>query len=304
MIFYGFAENLVVTDKFQKITIDNNFYLIPYRSQNRGVKYYLSSHNQKRIFSSWPILIYKLPGPETRSHGLWLPWEKMRRFAIAVRLATAKDCDCTVWFGLNDNGQPLKESIWGARLKNFDSFSLHDEKSHVDRKQLNIAKKLFKNIDLVDTQKDYTRLKNALTFYEYGYDEGAFIFKLINLFITLESLFSDDDKEISFKIALRVSWFLSPRDKVKRRELFNNLKKMYNLRSRLLHGDDFEKAAAKLHVSKNSYSYLSEALPQLSLIVTKVLFEIFIDKNKVAVFNASSQSEKRKLDSYLYELVF
>jgi hypothetical protein len=58
---------------------------------------------------------------------------------------------------------------------------------------------------------------------------------LLDLVIALEALFSGKGQEIGYSLALRCSYFLEP-DFQKRKEIFSQLRNMYEVRSSIVHG--------------------------------------------------------------------
>jgi hypothetical protein len=59
---------------------------------------------------------------------------------------------------------------------------------------------------------------------------------VIQLFIALESLLTTGDQEVTYKLAHRFAW-LSTDDPNKRFEIFNKIKKGYDIRSKTVHGE-------------------------------------------------------------------
>jgi hypothetical protein len=61
----------------------------------------------------------------------------------------------------------------------------------------------------------------------------------VELFIALESLFTTDNNEVSYKLANRMAWFCYPESSKERFEMFTLVKKGYNIRSKVVHGQKF-----------------------------------------------------------------
>jgi hypothetical protein len=203
---------------------------------------------------------------------------------------------------------PFKDGYWKNPIRKEESFKI-EELIHINSKDFNKFKKIFFQIDNVlgNNYFYYTKLKNALDFYKIRLnDEEANLERLMYSFIILESLFSDnDDKDnISFKIRIRTSYFIS-RDKEKRKKIFENLKDLYSLRSDLLHGgavyDRVQKKASKRETS--SYAYWESTLNELDLIIRKVFNKILTDKNLTEIFNAKTDGEQKKLSKFLNDIV-
>ncbi len=88
---------------------------------------------------------------------------------------------------------------------------------------------------------------------------------IIDFVTALEALLLRDDKELSYKLALRGARYVAS-DATERRQVFRDLRDLYNTRSGLLHG------AAKLHDS--GYESLRQRARQLtSRLLVKALRE-------------------------------
>lgn len=75
--------------------------------------------------------------------------------------------------------------------------------------------------------------------------------RFIGFTTCLESFFCTSRNEITFQLASRVAWFLSPDDYGERRKIFTMVKSLYKLRSEIVHGvkyshDKVEKNESKL----------------------------------------------------------
>jgi len=88
----------------------------------------------------------------------------------------------------------------------------------------------------------------AIDRYHLYFDRDSVTDRAIDLMIVLESLFSDDNEAIAYKIALRAA-FLIEHEAAKRKALFGFLKKAYGERSHIVHGKKgsnwFEKTEAE-----------------------------------------------------------
>lgn len=91
----------------------------------------------------------------------------------------------------------------------------------------------FKQIKL----ESYPTLNLALRRFNFAQERDELIDKIIDYFIAFEALFlkEEERQELSYRFALRASHFLE-KDKTKRIETFNFLKKAYTLRSKIVHG--------------------------------------------------------------------
>jgi hypothetical protein len=62
----------------------------------------------------------------------------------------------------------------------------------------------------------------------------------LSLSICLESLFSLGNEELTFQLAARIGWLLHPNEAKSRMGIFKMMKDIYNLRSKIVHGDAYK----------------------------------------------------------------
>lgn len=91
-----------------------------------------------------------------------------------------------------------------------------------------------KNYSRVSTLDDeaYSNALYCLATYRWHSMPRA---RLAMLWAGIEGLFKVDS-EISFRVSLYVAHFLEPSDQLRRRNIFENVRKLYSLRSRAVHG--------------------------------------------------------------------
>jgi hypothetical protein len=69
--------------------------------------------------------------------------------------------------------------------------------------------------------------------------------RLIDLFISLESLFSRDEQSLEHRISSKVSFLIG--DGKNNKKLYSFLKILYSIRSRIVHGDTYERELRKIN---------------------------------------------------------
>lgn len=130
-------------------------------------------------------------------------------------------------------------------VEKFPSFS-KSEKSHIPKKisivetmnGLDKTIPLFeKVIKIIERKKNCPQLCVALILYYESLKTLPSWQNFLNLITALEALFSDGTAEIRYKIALRTALFAET-EFSKRKDLFENLKKLYAERSKLVHGGE------------------------------------------------------------------
>jgi len=104
-------------------------------------------------------------------------------------------------------------------------------------------------------------------------------------FVTcLESLFCTSRSEITFQVASRMAWLLSPDDFKKRSEIFAKVKSLYNLRSAIVHG------------TKYSTAQIDEVEPDLIDLTKRAFRKILSSDN---VYNLFRHDDQKICNKYL-----
>ena len=88
----------------------------------------------------------------------------------------------------------------------------------------------------------YTKVKNALRRFDMGgFGRELPEDRLIDFWVALEALFAKDDEtqELTYKFAIRIAHFIG-NDRDDRKRLFDQLRKAYGVRSRIVHGSQPE----------------------------------------------------------------
>ena len=119
---------------------------------------------------------------------------------------------------------------------------------------------------VIDKTHKLSRMHNALYFLYRGFFSKHWIDSFIFLTSTLESLFSKEDRgEATKTICLRVSKFLASKEGYS----YKDIEKLYNIRSRLLHGNIKADFSADENLKK---------LHDLELVVIKCMREMLDNK--------------------------
>lgn len=130
------------------------------------------------------------------------------------------------------------------------------------------AEHLLPRLEPFHAPEEFSRVGNALLFYRNGYNSDNADLALISFTTCLESLFSTMEQELSFRLSLRVATFLAD-ESTKRREIFEESKEVYRVRSKVVHG-------AKIHKkSETAAIYLVEGVvPQAERLARKSLTKV------------------------------
>jgi hypothetical protein len=118
-------------------------------------------------------------------------------------------------------------------------------------------------------------LGNAVTYYRRSTQAETIEEQLIDLVISLESLFTLDVQELRYRLSLRTSYLLYPQDKMGRKEVFNSVYSAYDLRSKILHKGT--------PLNREDHMVVSNVRQVVrdSIFTLVMLRQVFGDKNKL-----------------------
>ena len=92
--------------------------------------------------------------------------------------------------------------------------------------------------------------------------------RIIDQMIAFESLYLGDIQELTYKLALRVALLLGKRGN-KRETIFNNMKKAYKYRSRIVHGDTQVSREELRGIIHKSEDYLRQSMRRFLSLLSK-----------------------------------
>lgn len=100
------------------------------------------------------------------------------------------------------------------------------------------------------------------------------------LSIAIESLYSYDSTEVAHKIAENLAWFLKPSNCDERKKYYDNFKRFYDARSRIVHGDDPHRLL-KDGKAEEIYYFVLDVIREtlLKALGREEVLEIFKDKD-------------------------
>lgn len=125
-------------------------------------------------------------------------------------------------------------------------------------------------------KKGNERLLRSVIFWDLSSCSGNFERKAVETFTCLETLFTTDSTEITYKLANRIAWFMGKNLK-SRKDIFNKVRAGYRIRSKVVHGEKFVETSdlpAIQDVHKLARSVI------LKIFGDSLLFEKFELKNK------------------------
>jgi hypothetical protein len=107
--------------------------------------------------------------------------------------------------------------------------------SNLSMAEIEAADRLVPRLEPFHAAEKFSRVGNAALFYRNGYNSDNPDLALLSFTTCLESLFSSVEQELSFRLSLRVAAFLAD-ENAKRREVFDQAKEVYRIRSKVVHG--------------------------------------------------------------------
>lgn len=114
-------------------------------------------------------------------------------------------------------------------------------------------------------------LESAIKRFNYGLQSLNFEDMVIDFMIALESLFGDEG-EITHKISIRIA-LLFGQNEFDTECIRNFVKKMYGLRSKIVHGDDVGKALQKINITENRAKDRLSSIARNSIVAYLYLIE-------------------------------
>jgi hypothetical protein len=107
-------------------------------------------------------------------------------------------------------------------------------------------------------------LDEALSRFNSAYQGGAED-RLIDQMIAFESLYIADDKELTYKLALRTAFFLGRR----RSKIFSEMKKAYDLRGQIVHSNKKVERTKLEETIPKTEEYLHQSLRRFLCLLTQ-----------------------------------
>jgi len=148
----------------------------------------------------------------------------------------------------------LWQSSYGKRVVSDSAYELANKDAIEFKKFWN----KFKNLNI----KNYPFLDVAIRRFNFSYDKGLPEDKLIDFITTFEALFLPEKDELSYRLALRCAYFLGE-NKKRRAEIFKMIKKAYDVRSRIIHGESPQSKSIKKILNKLNLHSLGELSMQM-----------------------------------------
>lgn len=120
---------------------------------------------------------------------------------------------------------------------------------------------LFQNIRGYRISNIIEKIEIALSRFHSSY-HGDIEDRLIDQIIAFESLLLGNEQELTYKLALRTAFLLRTR-KDFRNKIFTNMKKAYNYRSKIVHGDNPPNRKILGGIVPNTENYLRQSIKKI-----------------------------------------
>lgn len=170
-----------------------------------------------------------------------------------------------------ENGRvTMSGSLDSPRPSNF----VEDEK--LTKTDIRVVQKIINNIKSISSGNQ--RVLRAFHFLDSSTCSNSFEHKVVDLFISLESLFTVENEETTYRLANRMAWFLNGTNSLVRVTIFDKVKKAYRIRSKVVHGQKFVE---------------SEELPlinELHSIARDIILTIFLHKRLLKMFSENDEN--------------
>lgn len=162
----------------------------------------------------------------------------------------------TIRLGIEAPAEFLKwQPIADQRYELPDYLPLLGKKYTLNRNEIPRFQKFFRKFSYMYETNETFRV--CINRFNYANDIDLYSTdKLIDYMIAFESLYLNDNLELGYKLSVRVACFLG-RDKKEKEQIFKEIKKAYDIRSRMVHGRTFNiNAPIKFEKRKVSFEEL------------------------------------------------
>ena len=199
--------------------------------------------------------------------------------SFALRLATGIPFDIPFWFDVSENDNIL--GIGRTSIRTYRSWPRYQypiDKGITIRNINHIIPHLPSLVEKYIKLHDSDKIIKAIEFAAIGFQTFHIPTRLINQVMFMEILFSTDIQELSFQLASRISWYLKHSHNPKEREeLFKKTKKIYTMRSKIVHGENQKN-------KEKSYTQMRQMLEQTESINSEIFREI-LKQNHIELFS-------------------
>lgn len=161
---------------------------------------------------------------------------KLRNVAQIYGLVTDRYVDVLTGssYGKISGDHPFGDRRLFMRIEMISLYDDEERKRNIPKIEKTVSK--YEAINHIFDGKSKAFLSNALDYYIRALADERSEEKLIDLMISLESLFSKENDELGLRYSLRTAFLLSVEQEGKRPDIFRNIHALYRKRSAVVHG--------------------------------------------------------------------
>lgn len=299
-----------ISDKTIFIT-DDGLELVPYDSKEEGMfeAFYKYLQDLYALPFDTMLVLNHFKAPRKENWGFELE-ERSHVLSLAIRILTSGKCFRKASFKYSDNTKlPLyyrpfvdNDSLRSGFLGKEASVISSEE----DFQKLQTLYSAIFKLKVFKYDDSFSKLLNAVRFYDRSHDANWFLQKIVHTFVALESLFTDQSKsEITYKVSVRTAFLLHPENSSSRNEVFDLLRIAYDVRSSFLHGSKIDEARLTKRLQElkknDQYSLWYDLPADLNNILSQVLGKILLSSDSLSFF--SSDPNPKKESEFYNQLV-
>jgi len=167
-------------------------------------------------------------------------------------------------------------------IDEYDKFGYEEEDVIILRSsKIREVKSIYARVEAQLENSNFNPLRNSLEFFILFLSEKQIRTRLLYLSICLESVLLEGDSEgLAYKLGIRCSNLLNAFYRnVNMESVFDEIKNGYTLRSKIIHGDDYEGASAKIIKKKGGTATELSHVLNLETVVKDILSVVFSNQN-------------------------
>lgn len=294
-----FIENLRF--EAEEFRIDSRI-IVTSASKNSHVAYLLKFIEKERGYRATGTFIVYDCGETSNRLNPFFGLDIGRGVATAARIVSGGQCQAvTSLFVEEIIGHETKYAYFGRPRPFLGLDTL--KKTIINQKNFSSFKNIFEGIITARDRSEFNVVQNALSWFDDSQISLIPYEKLTKIFIGLESLLTEGESEISYKIAIRAAALIG-RDSEDKKQIFSYMRKGYDIRSKYIHGGDVVKTADKKmkDLGENDFFAILEFPDIIESYFRKILFWVCENKENLGIFiNKNNKERIELLDNLVLE---
>ena len=205
--------------------------------------------------------------------------------AVLMRLATGVPVDVPFWFDVDKKVVVMFGRTTIRTYTPFGNYVYILDDGIAENGLSNLVPRLEALIHLARKEDIQNRLVRAIDFASVGFQTRHTPTRLVNHVTFMETLFTTTSAEISFQLASAISWYLKASEPAEERfRAFEDIRDLYNARSRVVHGDD----------QKDVLKDAGKISRRVETLNTEI-FNVLLSKNHIDAFSMSEDRRRKEL---------